>query len=81
MYNLQASPSLGSLNASSLLGPGVAREVCMMRIYEVFVARYLLYVATSLLSALISSSDYGNASFSAHSIYLGSSNKNSKFKC
>lgn len=48
-----------------------------------FVVRYLLYVTTSLLSALILSSCCLTivAHFSANSIYLGSRNRSSKFKC
>lgn len=41
----------------------------------------LLYVTTSLLSTLILSSNCGKACFSANSIYLGSGNRSSKFKC
>lgn len=80
MYNSQTCP-LGALHPPSLPGPGVVHELCVMRTCEGFVARYLFYATTSLLSALILSSYCGKASFSAYSIYLGSSNRNSKFKC
>lgn len=80
MYNSQTCP-LGALHPPSLPGPGVVHELCVMRTCEGHVARYLFYATTSLLSALILSSYCGKASFSAYSIYLGSSNRNSKFKC
>lgn len=62
MYNSQTSP-LGALHSPSLLGLGVAHELRIMCTCEVFVARYLLYATTSLLSALILSSYCGKASF------------------
>lgn len=44
-------------------------------------SEYLLYVTTSLLSALILRSYCGKACFSANSIYSGSGNRSRKFKC
>lgn len=81
MYDSLTFLSLGSLKDSlhpvpcdCSWGLDNARIKCLW-------SEYLLYVATSLLSALILSSYCGKACFSTNSIYLGSGNRSSKFKC